>query len=49
MAGNKYDTPFEKVKPESYELTWTGLYGDKTTLIGTGRQVVAQIMKHLES
>jgi len=44
MAGNKYDTPFEKLIPDSYKLEWTGLYGDRVSLTGDARQVVRYIM-----
>ena len=45
MAGNKYNTEFKKVKPDSYKLEYTGLYSDKTSLTGTARQIVMHIMK----
>ncbi len=45
MAGNKYDTHFKKVTPNSYKLEYTGLYGDKMSLTGTARQVVMHIIK----
>lgn len=45
MAGNKFDTEFKKVKPNSYKLEYTGLYGDKMSLTGTARQIVMHIMK----
>tara|TARA_R110000823_G_scaffold194053_1_gene325465 strand:+ start:247 stop:420 length:174 start_codon:yes stop_codon:yes gene_type:complete len=44
MAGNKYDTPFEKLIPDSYKLEWTGLYGDRVSLTGDARQIVRYIM-----
>tara|TARA_B110000967_G_scaffold130725_1_gene133565 strand:- start:282 stop:428 length:147 start_codon:yes stop_codon:yes gene_type:complete len=45
MAGNKYDTPFKKVIPDSYKLEWIGLYSDKVSLTGNARQIVMHIMK----
>ena len=35
MAGNKFNTEFKKIKPDSYKLEYTGLYGDKMSLTGT--------------
>ena len=45
MAGNKFKKKKKKVKPDSYKLEYTGLYGDKMSLTGTARQVVMHIMK----
>ena len=39
------NTEFKKVKPDSYKLEYTGLYGDKMSLTGTARQIVMHIMK----
>tara|TARA_B100001175_G_C19390548_1_gene581214 strand:- start:401 stop:547 length:147 start_codon:yes stop_codon:yes gene_type:complete len=44
MAGNKYNIEFDRLKPEEYELTYKGLYGDKETLIGNARQIIMHII-----
>ena len=46
MAGNKFNTEYEKLQPKKYKLTYIGLYGDKTTLKGNARQVVMHILNH---
>ena len=47
MAGNKFNPiEYERLQPKEYELKYTGLYGDKTTLIGNARQVVMHIINH---
>jgi len=46
MAGNKFNTEYEKLQPKKYKLKYTGLYGDKTTLIGNARQIVMHILNH---
>ncbi len=49
MAGNKFNPiEYERLQPKEYKLEYTGLYGDKTTLIGNARQVVMHILnQHL--
>ncbi len=49
MAGNKFNPiEYERLQPKEYKLEYTGLYGDKTTLIGNALQVVMQILnQHL--
>lgn len=48
MAGNKYSIDYDRLQPEKYKLEYTGLYGDKTTLIGDARQIVMHILnQHL--
>ena len=47
MSGNKYSIEYEKLQPKEYELTYIGLYGDKTTMIGDARQVIAHVLNHI--
>ena len=49
MAGNKFNPiEYERLQPKEYKVEYTGLYGDKTTLIGNARQVVMHILnQHL--
>ena len=47
MAGNKYSIEYEKLRPKKYELKYTGLYGDKTSLTGDARQIIMHILDHI--
>jgi hypothetical protein len=47
MAGNKYNIEYEKLQPKEYELKYIGLYGDKTTIIGDARQIIANVLDHI--
>lgn len=46
MAGNKFNTEYEKLQPKQYTLEYIGLYNDKTTLTGNARQIVMHILNH---
>ena len=45
MAGNKYDTPFEKLKVSEVTLEYTGLYGDPVFFTGTPEQAIRHLLK----
>jgi hypothetical protein len=47
MAGNKYNIEYEKLQPKEYELKYIGLYGDKTTIKGDARQIIAHVLNHI--
>lgn len=44
MAGNKFDTQFERVKPKTYKVTYVGLYGEEQAVEGTAKQVINHIL-----
>lgn len=43
MAGNKYDTPFARVRVDRVKIEYKGLYDTKTVFEGT----IDQAMMHL--
>jgi len=47
MAGNKYSIECKKLQPKEYELKYIGLYGDKITIIGDARQIIAHVLDHI--
>ena len=47
MAGNKYDTVFEKEKVKDIEITYTGLYNQKITFTGTIEQAIRHLIQKL--
>ncbi len=44
MAGNKFDTEFEKVIPKAYKLTYIGLYDNEITVDGDAKQIINHII-----
>ena len=45
VAGNKFDTQFEKVKPATYKLLYTGLYDTEVTVEGNAQHIISNILK----
>ena len=45
MAGNKFYTKFEKVKPATYKLLYTGLYNTEITVEGSAEHIISHILK----
>ena len=45
MAGNKFDTQFEKHRPDTYEVTWYDAYGVPVTWQGDATQIINNILK----
>ena len=44
MAGNKFDTQFERVIPKAYKLTYKGLYDTEITVEGNAKQVIYHML-----
>ena len=44
MAGNKFDTQFEKVKVTEAKLLYTGLYGTEVVVEGTPQQIIKHLL-----
>ena len=44
MAGNKFNTQFERVIPKKYKLIYKGLYDTETIVEGNAKQIVNHIM-----
>jgi hypothetical protein len=44
MAGNKFDTQFERVIPKAYKLTYIGLYDNEITVDGDAKQIINHII-----
>ena len=47
MAGNKYDTPFEKPQIEEYTLMYKGLYNTPITVTGDVKIIIKHLIDNL--